>query len=116
METTVLTVTAREQTGTRAVLKLRKEGGMPANITGGGQPTQVILVNRREFDAAVRKGFRAFELELDGAKTRVLLQEVQWDSMGDDINHVEFLRDADGSIFAERKAIAEAKAAAAELL
>jgi large subunit ribosomal protein L25 len=116
METTVLTVTAREQTGTRAVLIVRKEGGMPANITGGGQPTQVITVNRRDFDAAVRKGFRAFELELDGAKTRVLLQEVQWDSMGDDINHVEFLRDADGSIFTERTAIAKAKADAAELL
>lgn len=116
METTVLTVTAREQSGTRAALKLRKEGGMPANITGGGQPTQVITVNRREFDAAVRKGFRAFELELDGTKTRVCLQEVQWDSMGDDINHVEFLRDVDGAVFAERKAKAEAEAAAAALL
>jgi large subunit ribosomal protein L25 len=116
METTVLTVTAREQTGTRAVLKLRKEGSLPANITGGGQPTQVIAVNRHAFDAAVRKGFRAFELELDGAKTRVLMQEVQWDSMGDDIHHVEFLRDSDGSIFTERKAIAKAKADAAALL
>ncbi|MCH2100958.1 MAG: hypothetical protein MK209_03445 [Planctomycetes bacterium] len=109
METTVLTVSARDQFGTRSALKVRQGGGMPANITGGGQPTQVITVNRREFDAAVRKGFRAFELELDGNKTRVCLQEVQWDAMGDDILHVEFLRDSNGSIFAERKAKAEAE-------
>lgn len=110
METTVLNVTARDQFGTRSALKVRQEGGMPANITGGGQPTQVITVDRRDFDAAVRKGFRAFELELDGSKTRVCLQEVQWDAMGDEILHVEFLRDADGSIFARR----QAEAAAAE--
>jgi len=108
METTVLTVNKRDAFGTRAALKLRDEGGMPANITGGGQATEIISMNRREFDAAVRKGFRSFELDLDGAKTRVCLQEVQWDAMGDFIQHVEFLRDADGSVYQARKAAAEA--------
>lgn len=79
---------------------------MPANVTGGGQPTELVALNRHEFDAAIRKGFRAFELELSGTKTRVCLQEVQWDSMGDEIMHIEFLRDADGSIFAARQAAA----------
>lgn len=109
METTVLTVSARDSFGSRAAAAVRREGGMPANITGAGQPTQCIRVERKAFDAAVRKGFRAFELELDGAKTRVCLQEVQWDAMGDDINHIEFLRDADGSIHAARVAAAEAE-------
>jgi ribosomal protein L25 (general stress protein Ctc) len=111
MESTVLTLKPRDQFGTRAAESLRKQGGMPANIVGAGQPSLAVSLDKREFDAAIRKGFRAFELDLNGEKTAAILQEVQWDSMGDFIQHVEFIRDPDGSLDVARlAAIAVAKA------
>ncbi len=107
MESTVLTAHNREQFGTRAATALRLEGGLLATVVGAGKPTQVITLDQREFDAAIRKGFRVFELELAGDKQQVIIQEAQWDALGDHLNQVDFLRDPDGSIWAAREAAKE---------
>lgn len=115
METTVLKkVQLRDQFGTRAADAYRKAGGYPANILGGGKETRQILIDQREFDAAVRHGYRAFSLEGVDEDAVMVLQEVQWDSMGDFIQHIDFLRDADGSVRAARDAEAAEKAAEEE--
>ncbi|MBC8405116.1 MAG: hypothetical protein H8E15_07810 [Planctomycetes bacterium] len=114
METTVLkNVQTRDQFGTRAADAYRKNGGYPANVIGGGLPSQQILLDQHEFDAAIRHGFRAFTLENIGEEAIVVLQEVQWDSMGDFIQHIDFLRDASGEVRVTRDA-AEVAAKEAE--
>jgi ribosomal protein L25 (general stress protein Ctc) len=115
METTVLKkVKLRDQFGTRAAEALRKEGGYPANIIGGGKESRQISLDQREFDAAIRHGFRAFNLENVDEDAVMVLQEVQWDAMGDFIQHVDFMRDADGSVRAAREAKAREEKAAAK--
>ena len=109
METTVLkNVKLRDQFGTRAADAYRKEGGYPANIIGCGKESRQILIDQREFDAAIRHGYRAFTLENVDEDAVMVLQEVQWDSMGDFIQHIDFLRDVDGSVREARDAEAAA--------
>lgn len=117
METTVLkNVKLRDQFGTRAAEAYRKQGAYPANVIGGGKESRQILIDQREFDAAIRHGYRAFSLEGIDEAAVMVLQEVQWDSMGDFIQHIDFLRDADGSVrdVRDEKAAADAKAAEEE--
>ena len=125
MDTFPLSVQVREKFGTRAASALRADGSLPANITGAGVPTESIVVNLSRFEAALRGEARVFELNLGGKKSVCILQEVQWDYLGDQIQHVEFLRDPDGSAAlaqqeaaqaeeAERAAAAEKAAAEAE--
>ena len=132
MDTISLSSQPREKFGTRAAVSIRAEGGLPANVIGAGLPTVAITLNMREFQAALRHHARVFELKVEGKKNICILQDVQWNYMGDDLQHVDFLRDPDGSaalaqeaaaaleeaerIAAAEKAAAEAAAAAEAVL
>ena len=118
METTVLkNVQPRDQFGTRASHALRLEGGIPANVIGDGKPNRLIRLDKHEFDAAIRHGFRSFHLENVDEGDVVVLQEVQWDSMGDIIQHIDFRRDPDGSVGkAQEKAAKAQEEAHAQML
>ena len=109
MDTINLSSQSREKFGTRASVRIRAEGGLPANVIGAGQPTAAITLDLREFEAALRHDGRVFELKVKGKKNICILQDVQWDYMGDQLQHVEFLRDPDGSA-----ALAQEEAAATE--
>jgi len=78
---TVFKAQLRSTTGSRDSFALRREGLIPANV-------------RHDFETALRHHVRVFQLEVDGEEEgqQVLLNEVQWDSMGDVINNVEFKR------------------------
>ncbi|MCX8228646.1 MAG: hypothetical protein OTJ44_01675 [Planctomycetota bacterium] len=109
MENITLSTQSREKFGTRASIALRAAGSIPANVVGAGEPSVSLSINQSEFEAALRKEARVFDLKVDGKKTVCILREVQWDYMGDLIQNVEFLRDPDGSAAQE-----QAEAAAAD--
>ncbi len=109
MENTTLSTQSREKFGTRASIALRAAGSIPANVVGAGEPSVSLSINQSEFEAALRKNARVFDLDVNGKKAVCILREVQWDYMGDLIQNVEFLRDPDGSAARE-----QAQAAAAD--
>ncbi len=91
---TVFKAQLRSTTGSRDSFALRREGLIPANVVGEGKPSQPVTIDRHDFETALRHHVRVFQLEVDGEEEgqQVLLNEVQWDSMGDVINNVEFKR------------------------
>ena len=109
MDTISISSQSREKFGTSAAVKIRAEGGLPANVIGAGKPTVAITLDMREFEAALRHNARVFELKVEGEKNICILQDVQRDYMGDHFQHVDFLRDPDGSA-----ALAQEEAAATE--
>ena len=84
--------TKRENAGTRASRRLRESGKVPAILYGRKKDAVPFQVDAEELVEALRHHTRMFELQLDDLKDTVLLKEVQYDSFGDNIVHVDFVR------------------------
>lgn len=82
----------RTNRGTHAARRLRKEGKIPAVLYGHGEETLPVSLNRHEVELAVQHGERLLELDLDGKPQNVLLKEVQYDALGEEILHVDLNR------------------------
>ncbi len=88
-----LTVKIREGIGSRAAMKLRKQGLLPAVIYGHNEPVAHVAIVAEELDRAIRKlHARTFSLTLDGKTDTVLIKELQWDHLGMKMMHVDFER------------------------
>ena len=87
----VLNVEARQSCGTRASRRLRRGGRIPAVFYGQGDAPVSLSVAADALHAAVRHGPKL--VQLDGALSEsALIRELQWDSFGLDVLHVDFLR------------------------
>lgn len=87
-----LTVHPRAATGSRASRKLRSQGLVPACLTGQDFTTVNLAIERREFMTARRHHEHVFELKLGAGVETVMVRELEWDAMGDDLVHVDFRR------------------------
>ena len=88
-----LTAQPRTTTGSRAAAKLRKQGLVPGVVYGHKQPVAHLAVKAEDLDRAIRVlHARTFALTLDGATDTVLIKELQWNHLGDEMVHVDFER------------------------
>ena len=87
-----LDIRPRTESGTRAACALRAEGFVPAVVCGRGEPVAHIAVGLASLTHAFAHNMRVFDVEMDGQESRLLLQEVSYDALGDEIQHVDFLR------------------------
>lgn len=90
MATPVLVGQERSDRGSSAARRLRREGWIPANVYGHGQPTRAIRVPSREARDIVRAHPPTLDLEIGGVRGRVVIKEVQHDYKGDGVLHVDF--------------------------
>jgi large subunit ribosomal protein L25 len=87
----VLNVELRQSRGKRNSRRLRAAGGIPAVLYGHGQETVCLSVPAHEIEAAVRHGSRL--VTLSGALSeQAFLRELQWDTWGTSILHLDFTR------------------------
>lgn len=94
-ETRTLTATPREGTGKGAARRVRREGRIPGVIYGGGDAPEAISLDYRELNKLIYAGHfltTIFELDMDGAKQRVIPRDYQLDPVGDRPLHVDLLR------------------------
>lgn len=82
----------RDQIGTRKATHLRKEGKIPAVLYGHGQPTETISLEGHDVELAILHGERVLDLALDGKEQTVMFKDVQYDTFGQDILHVDLAR------------------------
>lgn len=93
--TKTLTATVREGTGKGAARSVRREGRIPGVIYGGGDAAEPITLDYRELNKLIYAGHfltTIFELEVGGAKQRVIPRDYQLDPIKDQPLHVDFLR------------------------
>jgi len=87
----VLNVEVRETRGKHNTRRLRSGGAIPAVLYGHGQETVSLAVPAHEIEAAVRHGSRL--VKLTGAVSQqALIRELQWDTWGTSVLHVDFAR------------------------
>lgn len=86
-----LAVQIRENLGTRHTRRLREAGSVPAILYGHGEANVCLSVPGEDLQLAVRHGSRL--VQLSGAlNERAFIREVQWDTFGLSVIHVDFTR------------------------
>ena len=94
-EAKTLAATARGGLGKGAARSVRREGRVPAVIYGGGDPAEPITLDYRELNKLIYAGHfltTIFEIDVDGAKQRVIPRDYQLDPVKDQPLHIDFLR------------------------
>ncbi|MDR2116307.1 MAG: 50S ribosomal protein L25 [Planctomycetaceae bacterium] len=86
-----ITVKLRDSHGKRRNRRLRNTGNVPAVLYGHKQAVQSLTLSAEELDTVVRHGNRFVELQGD-IKEKAFIKDVQWNTWGNQILHVDFAR------------------------
>jgi large subunit ribosomal protein L25 len=93
MQTISLEAQDRSTLGTSNTRRLRRQGLIPAVLYGKKLENLNLAVSREAFDAVMRHHGRLLDVKLPGGKTeKAMIKEVQWDTYGDEVLHVDLGR------------------------
>jgi large subunit ribosomal protein L25 len=87
-----LTAEKRDKLGTRVSRQLRTTGKIPCVLMHKKEKPVNLLIDAREFERILKKHARILELAHPAGKDRVFIKEVQWDHLGDQVHHVDFVK------------------------
>src|SRR5262245_10644621 len=90
-----LKATARAKAGKGAARAVRREGRVPGVIYGDKKPPVAITLDSAELKQRIFAGHfltTLYDLEVDGAKHRVIPRDFQLDPIRDNSVHVDFMR------------------------
>jgi large subunit ribosomal protein L25 len=82
----------REGHGSRACRRLRKNDLLPAVIYGRGEANVLLSVRRSDVEKLMASRAFIVQVNWNGQRENAQLKEVQYDALGDDILHVDFVR------------------------
>ena len=83
----------RAQSGKSGARRARRNGNVPAIIYGEGKAPESIMLPQHAFKMAVDAGARVIDLDIAARGVeRVLLAELQFDPLGMNLIHADFLR------------------------
>lgn len=91
-KTLLLKAEIREQTGSRTVQKIRREGRIPAIMYGHKQEPVAISLDAHNFVEGLHHGHRLMDIQVGKKKEKALIKELQYDHLGRDIIHVDLMR------------------------
>lgn len=83
---------SRKELGTRANRRLRDAGMLPGVIYGHKEAIVPVTMAKKEVVDHLNRGAHLFDLTLDGKNEKVLVKEVQYDHLGQEVIHVDFAR------------------------
>ena len=89
--TDALHAKVRSEVGSNAVKNVRKSGQIPAILYGHGLQNVNLSIPAEEIHAAIRHGSKMVDLKGE-LNESALLREVQWDSLGNDVLHIDLTR------------------------
>lgn len=92
-ETPILKVEVRDRLGTKYARRLRKNGRLPATVYGQNSNPVSVSMNEKEMLANLHAGNLVMELDNgDGSPATVLIKDLQFGYLGDNLIHVDFAR------------------------
>ncbi len=95
-ETMILKAEKRDELGTKAARRQRKNGFVPVIIYGHKQAPVSILLNHHALTMEIQHHHRLLEVDIDGTVEKLLIKDLQYDYLGDTVVHVDLTRvDAD---------------------
>jgi len=92
-ETPIIKVELREKVGTTYARRLRKNGRLPATIYAKGHDPVSVSVDEKNIISHLKAGNHVMELDNgDGSPATVLVKDLQFGYLGDNLIHVDFAR------------------------
>ena len=83
----------RERVGSRYARKLRAQGKIPAVLDPDGVSAHLdIALDKHAFLATRRHHTHLYDIQVGGKTETAIVSQLQWDSFGDEIVHIEFRR------------------------
>ena len=82
----------RENVGKKATKAVRDAGMVPCVIYGGNQPVHFVADERAFKDLVYTPNAHTVVVELNGASTNVIMQDIQFHPVSDRINHIDFFQ------------------------
>ncbi|MBL6664920.1 MAG: 50S ribosomal protein L25/general stress protein Ctc [Rickettsiales bacterium] len=95
---TILKAKKRDNVGSQAVKKIKREGLIPA-IIYGAKENQNVAINLKDFETLYSKTVAlttVVEIEVDGKKTKAIAHKIDLDPVTDRPVHVDFFNCDDG--------------------
>jgi len=92
METQQLQVKIKKDTGSLKARKDRESGLIPAILSGHKQESIMFLLSEKEFSTALNTEAKMVNLKWDSSEEIALIKDVQFDTFGRKILHVDFVR------------------------
>ncbi len=87
-----VTAQPRSELGSRANKRLRDKGFIPGVIYGHKEAVVPVTLAKKEVVGYLDKGAHVFDIAMDGKSEKVLVKEVQYDHLGQEVLHVDFAR------------------------
>ena len=87
-----LEIVKREQPGSKAAKAMRKEGKIPVNFYYAGEDNINFTVDKKVFRKAIQTGHHIFEVDINNSAQYVMIKEVQYHPVSDEIIHMDLLR------------------------
>jgi large subunit ribosomal protein L25 len=88
----VLKAQKREQTGSKAAAKVRKQGRIPAIIYGHKKEPAAISLDAHNLVEGLHHGHRLIDVQIGRKREKMLIKDLQYDYLGKDIIHVDLMR------------------------
>jgi len=92
MENITLNVEMRVDSGSAAARRLRRDGRVPAVLYGLKRDPRHLSMLTHDMVRILEKGEHVVELVSDETTQIVLIKDVQFDGLGSDLEHVDFVR------------------------
>lgn len=92
MEQTTLKAEAREETGSAASRRLRRAGRIPAVIYGHKESPVSVLLRAEDVQRVVSHRIKMVKLSVGRKTEQVLVKDVQFDTFGEEVLHLDFER------------------------
>ena len=87
-----LDIENREVVGKKATKTLRRSGKVPSVLYFKGEEPLSISVNNKALNKAMKSEQRIYEMEIDNESQYVMIKEVQYHPVTDEVLHVDFMR------------------------
>jgi len=91
-KTLVLKAEVREQTGSKAVRKVREQGKIPAVVYGHKEDPVAISLDAHDFVEGLHHGHRLMDVQIGQKKQKTIVKELQYDHLGRNIIHADLVR------------------------
>lgn len=85
-------VQIRTKVGSSESRRLRRQGLVPANIYGHGEGSQAVAAAENTLGPIVDSGHKVIDVDIDGKTQKTMIRDVQWDTFGTQIQHVDLIR------------------------
>ncbi|QDV49385.1 50S ribosomal protein L25 [Gimesia fumaroli] len=82
----------RDKLGSIESRRIRRAGRVPAVVYGHEQEPAHVCVEDHDLQNLIKNRERVFEIDVDGQVEETMLRELQWDTFGTQVLHVDLIR------------------------